>query len=430
MKKVIFTSIFLFVAIFMIFGQEDEELNSLEETEINQEEFSDASESEDLSDFDDFDSIFEDAEDLDEAVTEETEKKASTPVQILVSAFSSMVRFSGNFTAEAGVAYFHTSEDKFSGVLTINNTLYMTVSPINSFSVRGSFETGYSNGFTITVPTLYFDYFLLNRVFISAGKKSLSWGYPRLFNDSSYYGRGTHSYCLYYTGPLYTNIFNGDGSPLCLEIRYPWATGTITFAVTGSFNGEIKPERFNYYGSLEFSVFRTSINLFVKRPSVSKPEDGNLLGGMEVKRTIFGFDTYIQGIAYLNDIKKFTSSRGYNYIVCTTGLYRLFDAFDPNIGFNLEYQFEFLPNPENRSTCHRLAFEGGLKRLGKNKNMKLGIISHFNISELHGYTGLNFAVSGILPYADWTTKAAVGYGKKYNAPVFMMSTGLSLALDY
>ena len=341
-----------------------------------------------------------------------------------------MVRFSGNFTADAGVAFFHTNEDKFSGVLTINNTLYMTVSPINSFSIRGSFETGYSNGFTITVPTFYFDYFLLNRVFISAGKKSLSWGYTRLFNDSSYYGCGTHSYCLYSTGPLYTNIFNGDGSPLCLEIRYPWATGTITFAVTGSFNGEIKPERFNYYGSLEFSVFRTSINLFVKRPSVSKPEDGNLLGGMEVKRTIFGFDTYIQGIAYLNDIKKFTSSRGYNYIVCTTGLYRLFDAFDPNIGFNLEYQFEFLPNPENRSTCHRLAFEGGLKRLGKNKNMKLGIISHFNISELHGYTGLNFAVSGILPYADWTTKAAVGYGKKYNAPVFMMSTGLSLALDY
>lgn len=430
MKKVIFTSIFLFISTFMIFGQEDLEQNSLEETEINQEEFSDASESEDLSDFDDFDSIFNDAEDLDEAVTEETEKKASTPVQILVSAFSSMVRFSGNFTADAGVAYFHTSEDKFSGVLTINNTLYMTVSPINSFSVRGSFETGYSNGFTITVPTLYFDYFLLNRVFISAGKKSLSWGYTRLFNDSAYYGCGTHSYCLYSTGPLYTNIFNGDGSPLCLEIRYPWATGTITFAVTGSFNGEIKPERFNYYGSLEFSVFRTSINLFVKRPSVSKPEDGNLLGGMEVKRTIFGFDTYIQGIAYLNDIKKFTSSRGYNYIVCTTGLYRLFDAFDPNIGFNLEYQFEFLPNPENRSTCHRLAFEGGLKRLGKNKNMKLGIISHFNISELHGYTGLNFAVSGILPYADWTTKAAVGYGKKYNAPVFMMSTGLSLALDY
>lgn len=430
MKKVFFISIFLIVSAFMIFGQEDSEQNSLEETEINQEEFSDASEAEALSDFDDFDSIFNDAEDLDEAVKEETETKTSTPVQILVSAFSSMVRFSGKFTADAGVAFFHTNEDKFSGVLTINNTLYMTVSPIDSFSVRGSFETGYSNGFTITVPTLYFDYFLLNRVFISAGKKSLSWGYPRLFNDSSYYGSGIHSYCLYYTGPLYCNIFNGDGSPLCLEIRYPWSTGTITFAATGSFNGEIKPERFNYYGSLEFSVFRTSINLFVKRPSVSSPEDGNLLGGMEVKRTIFGFDTYIQGIGYLNDIKKFTSSRGYNYIVCTTGLYRLFDAFDPNIGFNLEYQFEFLPNPENRSTCHRLAFEGGLKRLGKNKNMKLGIISHFNISELHGYTGLNFAVSGILPYADWTTKAAVGYGKKYNAPVFMMSTGLSLALDY
>ena len=92
MKKVIFISIFLIVSGFMIFGQEDSDQNSLEETEINQEEFSDASESEDFSDFDDFDSIFEDAEDLDEAVVEEKENKTSTPIQVIASAFSSMVR--------------------------------------------------------------------------------------------------------------------------------------------------------------------------------------------------------------------------------------------------------------------------------------------------------------------------------------------------
>ena len=429
MKKVFFTTIFFLISTFMIFGQEDLVTESSEQTEINQDDFSEESETEDLSDFDDFDSIFADAEDVDEAVIEEPETKSAAPIQVLVSAFSSMVHFSGNFTADAGVAYFHTNEDKFSGVLTIMNTLYMTVSPIDSFSIRGSFETGYSNGFTITVPTFYFDYFLLNRIFISAGKKSLTWGYTRLFSDSTYYGCGTHSYCLYSTGPLYTNIFNGDSSPLCLEIRYPWSTGTITFAVTGSFNGDIKPERFNYYGSLEFSVLNTSINLFVKRPSVSSLEDRSFLGGLEVKRTIFGFDTYVQGIAFLNDITHFTTSKSYNYIVGTAGIYRLFESFDPNIGFNIEYQYEFNPAADNRN-IHRIAFEGGLKRLGNKKNMKLAVISHFNFTELHGYSGLNFIVSGLLPYADWSTKAAVGYGKKYNSPVFMISTGLSLALDY
>ena len=171
MKKVIFISIFLIVSGFMIFGQEDSDQNSLEETEINQEEFSDASESEDFSDFDDFDSIFEDAEDLDEAVVEEKENKTSTPIQVIASAFSSMVRFSGKFTADTGIVFAHTNEDHFSGYLTIGNTLYMTVTPVSFFSVRGSFYTGYDNGFAVTVPVFYFDYFVLNRVFISAGKK-------------------------------------------------------------------------------------------------------------------------------------------------------------------------------------------------------------------------------------------------------------------
>ena len=418
MKKVIFISIFLIVSGFMIFGQEDSELQDSSDTL-----------SLDSEDFDDFDSIFNDAEDLDEAVVEEKENKTSTPIQVIASAFSSMVRFSGKFTADTGIVFAHTNEDHFSGYLTIGNTLYMTVTPVSFFSVRGSFYTGYDNGFAVTVPNFYFDYFLLNRVFISAGKKSLSWGYTRLFNDSAYYGCVTHSTCLYSTGPLYTNIFSGDSSPLCVEIRYPWSTGTITFAATGSFNGEIKPERFNYYGSIEFSVFNTSINLFAKRPSVPELSDGSLLGGLEVKRTILGFDTYMQGICFLNDITHFSTSKSYNYIVGTAGIYRLFDAFDPNIGFNIEYQYEFNPKADHRN-IHRIAFEGGLKRIGSKKNMKIAVMSHFNFTELHGFTGLNFIVSGLLPYADWTTKAAVGYGKKYNAPVFMMSTGLSLALDY
>ena len=219
MKKVIFISIFLIVSGFMIFGQEDSELQDSSDTL-----------SLDSEDFDDFDSIFNDAEDLDEAVVEEKENKTSTPIQVIASAFSSMVRFSGKFTADTGIVFAHTNEDHFSGYLTIGNTLYMTVTPVSFFSVRGSFYTGYDNGFAVTVPNFYFDYFLLNRVFISAGKKSLSWGYTRLFNDSAYYGCVTHSTCLYSTGPLYTNIFSGDSSPLCVEIRYPWSTGTITFA--------------------------------------------------------------------------------------------------------------------------------------------------------------------------------------------------------
>ena len=59
---------------------------------------------------DDFDSIFEGAEDIEEAVVEE-EKKAETPVQVVASAFSSMVHFSGNFTGELGLLYIKDNDE-------------------------------------------------------------------------------------------------------------------------------------------------------------------------------------------------------------------------------------------------------------------------------------------------------------------------------
>ena len=51
-------------------------------------------------------------------------------------------------------------------------------------------------------------------------------------------------------------------------------------------------------------------------------------------------------------------------------------------------------------------------------------------TEKHGFSALNFIVSGILPYADWSTKVGAGYGSKYEIPAFLMSSSLSLALDY
>ena len=433
MKKVFISLFLIFISISVVTGQEafhdlddDSFFDNIDNKDI--EASDELAESDSFDEFDDFDSIFDDAADVENGIVEEKDKNANAVVQVIASAFSSMVRFSGNFSADVGMSYTHVNEGKFAAGFTIKNTLNMTISPLDCFYVRGGLYTGYDNGFALAVTELYFDYFILYRVFLSAGKKGLSWGYTRLFNNGSYYGCGTVSGCLYSTGPLYTNICVGDGSPLCLEIRYPWATGTITFAATGNFNGDVKLENFNYYGSLEFSVLNTSINLFAKKPAGSA-DSTCFLGGLEVKKTILGFDTYFQGICRVNDIKMFKSSSGYDYIVGTLGLYRLWDEFDPNIGVNLEYQYEFNPKGDRRHN-HRLAFEGGIKRLGNKKNMKIGIISHFNITERHGYTGLSFVASGILPYVDWSTSGAVGYGAKYGKPVFTMSTGLSLALDY
>ena len=391
----------------------------------------------DYEGFDDFDSIFEDAQDLEEPLLEE-ESEPENKVQAVASAFSNMVHFSGSFSGDVGLLYMHRKgvneageedNDDFSGFFSLKNTLNMSIIPSPVFTVHGSLDTGIDNGFTLAVSSLYFNYLLLNRLYISAGKKGISWGNVRLFNSTGYYGCETHSGCLYSTGPAHANIFAEDGAALALDIKYPWAWGTLTFAITGNATSKIKPDSFNYYGSLEFSALNTNFNIYVKRPAKNPAPGKSNLAGLEIKRTILGFDTYAQGIVRVNNLKDLKSKESWDYVVATAGLYRLFDSFDPNIGFNLEYQYEYSPaSPDQHN--NRIAFEGGLKRIGKNKNMKIGVISHYSITEKHGFSALNFIVSGILPYADWSTKVGAGYGSKYEIPAFLMSSSLSLALDY
>ena len=406
----------------------------------------------------DFDSLFEDAEDVEEPVVEEV-KKNDVPIVVAPSAFSSMVRFSGSFSGDVGMAYINDqideTEDEPNGYFTFTNTLNMTVKPSNEFVLHGSVETGVSTGFNISVSSLYFDYLLYNHLYITAGKKSISWGNLRLFNSSTYYlGNkyaedkatgpvtvGKYLGYLWVTGPLYaSNIFAEDGAPYSIQLRWPWSFGTLTFATTSSSVSSLEKDSLNYYGSVEFSVLNTNINFYAKRPEKnSGKKDGkpnpditwkNNIFGLEVKRTILGFDVYAQGLARIKDYKNLIHSVGYDYITATAGLYRLWDSFDPNIGFNIEYQHEFNPALSPRN-IDRIAFEGGIKRIGSKKNMKFGVLSHYNITEKYGYTGLSYIISGIAPYADWTNKFAIGYGSKYeNGPVFLYSSAVTLTLDY
>lgn len=434
MKKISFAFLILSLFSFSLLAQEADLEAEVEITADNETEFED--------EFDDFDSIFDDAQDIEEPVAAE-EPVEKAPVQIITSAFSSMVHFSGTFTGDVGLLYVLNKnddiDDKPTGYFTFKNTLNMLVKPSNIFVIHGSLETGIDNNFSMGVSSLYFDYLLFDHLYITAGKKSISWGNLRLFNNSDYYGSGTYTGGLIKTGPRYVDIFAEDGTSLSMELRYPWSFGTITFAITGDKTSSLEPDNMNYYGSIEMSIFNTNINLFAKRPEKTSGKNAegvvdadkvkkNLVG-LELKRTIFGFDTYMQTIARIKNLNKLTSSEGYQYIVATAGLYRLWDSFDPNVGFNIEYQHEYNTETPERH-YDRLAFEGGVKRLGKKNNIKIGVMSHFNITEKHGYTGLTFIVSGICPYADWTNKCALGYGSKYDTPIFMISSAISLTLDY
>jgi hypothetical protein len=273
----------------------------------------------------------------------------------------------------------------------------MKVKPAPVISIYGALNTSLSNNFSLDLSYLYFDYMLFDMVFISAGKKNLSWGYTRLFKNG--------------------NIMEDTNGQLNAEFRFPWSTGTFTFV--GAYDYKLLSDNpsykdISYAFSLEQTVLHTSVNLFAKINGLS-------LAGLEIKRTIFGFDCYGQVYVNIADYKKLNQKSGYGQVTATAGFYKLWDGFDPNLGINIEYQY---------SGNHKIALQGGIKRIGKRKNMKVGIDWNHDFTSKDGNVTAAFIIDGVLPYASWKNALSVDYGPATGKTKFTLGSVISLSLDY
>ncbi len=365
---------------------------------------------EDLEDFDDFDSIFESA-------AEDIEVEQTEPV-IPVASSSSGIVFTGHFSGDIGLSAIIIEKPDLGGYIALDNTLYMSVRPAPVVSINGAVNTSLSNKFSIGLSYFYFDYMLFDRIFISAGKKSVSWGYTRLFSNG--------------------NIMADTNGQLNAEIRFPWSTGTLTFV--GAYNYAVLSSSPSYKDityalSIEQTLFHTSLNLFAKKYGQSESSDGihkHPLAGLELKRTFFGYDVYTQAYTSLANYKKLDSKEGYERVTATAGFYKLWDGFDPNLGINIEYQYNWTPGAASGSNAHnhKIMLQGGIKRIGKNKNMKGGVDWNHNFSTDDGSVTAAFIIDGILPYASWKNALSVDYGPATGKTKFTIGSVISLSLDY
>ena len=349
---------------------------------------------------DDFDSIFEDA-------GGDVEVEQTTPVIPAASPSSSGISFTGHFAGDVGLSAIIIKKPDFGGYISLDNTLYMTVRPAPVVSIYGALNTSLSNKFTLGLSYLYFDYMMFDRIFISAGKKSIAWGYTRLFKNG--------------------NIMEDTNGQLNAEFRFPWSTGTFTFV--GAYNYNLLSSNpsykdITYAFSLEQTVLHTSVNLFAKKYGQSELAGGvhkHPLAGLEIKRTLFGFDCYGQAYINIADYKKLNQKAGYGQVIATAGFYKLWDGFDPNLGINIEYQY---------SGNHKIALQGGIKRIGKRKNMKAGIDWNHDFTTKDGNVTTAFIIDGVLPYASWKNALSVDYGPATGKTKFTLGSVISLSLDY
>ena len=438
---------FLFFAAAFLFAQEAE-VSGDESVEISAEIDGTAldGEADEISDSDDLDSLFGDAEDTEAIITEDTDSKTVT---VKVGDISVPLSWSGYLESSLGAGDIHEDgEDEYSGYFTFLNYLYLNARPDKTLSIHASLLTTLpSSSSYLSVYELYFTYLMFDRVFISAGRKSTSWGYVRLIgtvdddDDANDVVAGTG----YKYGGVSTNILSDSRSGTSGLIRIPFWTGTISgwafYADGYGSASNMDTDKMSFAISVEGTIWKTSINLFARKyPNVDTSgnaytESNRILPvvGAEIKRTIFDADVYAQGIGQVKsagDIVKRHNIEGFYELVFTAGLYKWWDKHDPNVGFNVEYQDIYFPSTANHNRC--IAYDAGIKRLGPKHNIKIGVSGYHSITNENGYVKPGVILSGIFPHADWENGVRIDYGESssYVSPKLTFGSYIKITLNY
>ena len=441
MKKFLLKKVFVqvllisFLGIFPVFSETEEDL------------ILESPEADDFSLFDeDFDSLFEEASDT-EAVTSTAENAPSVTQNLTFP-----LRFSGHLDSDFGGGYVYqkNSDDDFTGYFTFNSYLYMNARPTPDTAVKGTIGISFPN-YDLGLSEFYFDYIIKSKVYFTAGKKATTWGYPRLLTVSSNATKDEKE-DFEKVSSVNTNILSDSQSGTSFMVRFPLFTGTVS-GIALYKGGDTQPSlsEMIFAGSVEMVFFKTSINLFGRGGKNEKDLSGNYAGpliGLEAKRTFFGADVYTQTLNRFDTNQKFKDTFSGDFTratlrqtVFTGGLYKWWDSKDPAVGFNIEYQFSCLMESggtekvSDYDISHRLAFDGGVKRLGPKHNIKVGMEVNHSLSDSSGYLKPGFKVSGIFPNCDWTSGVKWYYGKYGKDELnfvgrWEVGSYLSLALNY
>ena len=431
-------------------------------------------ESVDLEDFDEnFDSMFDEASDTEAVIVVDQKAPATNDDGTYP------LRFSGHLDSEFGLGWQYFDEyidgkkqvsrntivdnliegkNDPNGYFTFTNYLYLNSHPTQDTMVKGTFAMGFP-GYDFAISECYFDYIVKNKLYFTAGKKQTTWGYPRLLTVAS--NATTVKVDEFVAvGAENTNILFDSRKGTSFMLRIPVWTGTITgLAMYQGSDSQPSFEDMIFAASVEMVIQKTSFNVFGRggehestkitysdENGVLKNETKEIgpLLGLEVKRTILGADVYGQGLCRFDSNEKFGQAfkqtihgDSFHQMVFTGGLYKWWDAKDPAVGFNIEYQMvcKFLKDENDeysgKDTTHRIAFDGGVKRLGPKHNIKVGVELNHNITDNTGYIKPGIIISGILPNCDWKNGVRWDYGEPYTSKgKWTVGTYFDLALNY
>ena len=414
-------------------------------SELFEDEESDGIDSE--SDDDDFDSLFSDAEDVEEPVITD-DVKAGTDYNVQLGSVKFPLELSGNLDAEFGGAYVYEDYSHDGNVyFDFKNYIYFTTRPDKYLALKGVLKTSMpddsedeESNQMLYLYEMYFEYLMLNHVYITAGKKKSVWGNVRLFSNVDDYENDTDA--------LFTNILYDSRSQISGIMKIPVKnhtfTGVAMYKVNNATNKSPGTKDMSLAASAEFIVFNTAINFFGRRFPLSYSANGSEsqspILGVEIKRTLFGFDIYGQSLARVADgtrikdvfTSKFGDLTAFDRIVSTVGGYWLWTKSSPYIGVNGEFQNIYRPEPSDTEKyfINRFAFEFGMARLGPKKNIRVGLQWNHNLTEHSGFIKPGIIFVRVMPHCDWKNGVKYEYTDNFRVSKLTIGTYLTISLDY
>ena len=412
-KQSLIFSVFFLSAFVPSFSQ----VKSGEGGETLKEIFTPGKNTTDELDEEDLDSIFDTAEDLEDAVVSD-EVKAGTDYNVQLGSIKLPIEVSGLMNTEFGAAYVRESmKNDANFYFDFKNYLHFTTRPDKYIALKGVIKTsmpsddedGVSNNL-LYLYEMYFEYLMLDRIYITGGKKKSVWGNIRLFSNYDDFEGDDDA--------LYTNILYDSRNYVSGILKVPVKNHTFTAlamydeSLSGTSPGT---KDMSFAASAEFIVFNTSINIFGRRFPLNygnaSAQAKNPIAGIELKRTIFGFDVYGQSMARIQNgykigdifTSKFDDLSAFEKVISTAGIYNLWSSRAPYFGFNFEFQNIYRPEPSEsaRFFTNRFALELGMAKLGKDKNIKVALQWNHNITENCGFVQSGVILSRVMPHCDW-----------------------------
>ena len=354
------------------------------------------------SDYDDeLDDLFAVAEDV---VVEEV-KEAPTPIST-----SKPITFTGYLDSDLGAGFAVEPDDWFSplGYLSFANSIYMSARASKIFGIRGTLYTSFPS-FSLGLSELYFDYLFLDKFYIQAGKRSITWGNTEL---------------------LEYNILSDSGSSTSVGIGFPFLKcnwNAIVFYNTNWGSG-LTYENLSFAGSIEHVFGKLQVNLYGRKWATLDPNKSNPVLGLETKINIKGFDIYNQSNLFIDfdfDLNLDTPSNNtIDKYYCITGIMKDWDT--PRIGFIFEYQYIYYNKEINptKVDSHKIYFQGLISRLFNNT-------TKFALDYVHNFTTKTGTITpGYIYYALPHTELKVGLPFTYTDTTWKITPAVALSFEW